>query len=56
MNQDEAGASARDYGFLMFLTLLNVMNLLIDNCLPVSRTGSCRIWALPTHSLACLPV
>ena len=29
--QDNSGASARDYGFLMFLTLLNVMNLLIGN-------------------------
>ncbi|MEC7990506.1 MAG: MFS transporter, partial [Pseudomonadota bacterium] len=46
MNQDDAGASARDYGFLMFLTLLNVMNF-VDRQLLASFAN----WIVPDLGL-----
>ena len=45
MNQEEQGASVGDYGVLMLLTLLNVMNFVDRQLLASLRTGSCRIVA-----------
>ena len=44
--QDNSGASARDYGFLMFLTLLNVMNF-VDRQLLASFAN----WIVPDLGL-----
>jgi len=46
MNQDEQGASVGDYGFLMFLTLLNVMNF-VDRQLLASFAN----WIVPDLGL-----
>lgn len=46
MNQEEQGASVGDYGFLMFLTLLNVMNF-VDRQLLASFAN----WIVPDLSL-----
>ena len=46
MNQEEQGASAGDYGFLMFLTLLNVMNF-VDRQLLASFAN----WIVPDLGL-----
>ncbi|NCF33403.1 MAG: MFS transporter [Proteobacteria bacterium] len=46
MTEDNTGASARDYGFLMFLTLLNVMNF-VDRQLLASFAN----WIVPDLGL-----
>ena len=46
MNQEEQGASVGDYGFLMFLTLLNVMNF-VDRQLLASFAN----WIVPDLGL-----
>ena len=47
MNTAEEGARPRDYGFLMFLTLLNVMNFVDRQLL-----GSFANWIMPDLELS----
>ncbi len=46
MTEQDQDASGRDYGFLMFLTLLNVMNF-VDRQLPASFAN----WIVPDLGL-----